>query len=251
MIQELLCAGTGPEPCRGRAESGKRTSTARRRWRRRNRRRRNRLRHAEAAPSIKPPPLAIRHCPSSGHATCAVFTITARGGGACSSSGSGGTAPIGSGRRAMSSMALKNSPLHAGPGGRSSVSGATATVFGATGFIGKYVVNELARNGTQVRCASVLGCWAAVVVAMCVCWGRAVIGLGAAALSLLHQRHQQRVACCSGIHPKHTKTNRTKPRAARSSAPTARSRRPPCRCARWGTSARWSSSRTGAWGMTR
>jgi NADH dehydrogenase (ubiquinone) 1 alpha subcomplex subunit 9 len=27
-----------------------------------------------------------------------------------------------------------------------------ATVFGATGFVGKYVVNELARRGTQVVC---------------------------------------------------------------------------------------------------
>jgi hypothetical protein len=33
----------------------------------------------------------------------------------------------------MSTFALKNTPLRAGPGGRSSVSGATATVFGATG----------------------------------------------------------------------------------------------------------------------
>lgn len=40
--------------------------------------------------------------------------------------------------------------VRAGTGGRSSVSGITATVFGANGFIGSYVVNELARRGCQV-----------------------------------------------------------------------------------------------------
>ncbi|KAI9013222.1 hypothetical protein BC832DRAFT_590177 [Gaertneriomyces semiglobifer] len=37
-----------------------------------------------------------------------------------------------------------------GPGGRSSVSGHTATVFGCTGFLGRYVVNNLGKKGTQV-----------------------------------------------------------------------------------------------------
>lgn len=37
-----------------------------------------------------------------------------------------------------------------GQGGRSSVSGVCATVFGATGFLGRYVVNELGRVGSQV-----------------------------------------------------------------------------------------------------
>eukprot|EP00775_Hariotina_reticulata_P001530 gene1530-1868_t len=41
-----------------------------------------------------------------------------------------------------------------GPGNRSSVNGGVATVFGATGFVGRYVVNELARRGTQVGTAS-------------------------------------------------------------------------------------------------
>ncbi|KXZ51581.1 hypothetical protein GPECTOR_12g544 [Gonium pectorale] len=39
-----------------------------------------------------------------------------------------------------------------GPGGRSSVSGMVATVFGANGFVGSYIVNELARRGSQVVC---------------------------------------------------------------------------------------------------
>ena len=36
------------------------------------------------------------------------------------------------------------------PGGRQSVSGVVATVFGSTGFIGRYVVNHLGRIGSQV-----------------------------------------------------------------------------------------------------
>jgi NADH dehydrogenase (ubiquinone) 1 alpha subcomplex subunit 9 len=52
------------------------------------------------------------------------------------------------------SLALKPNPsgVRGGPGNRSSVSGATATVFGATGFLGKHVVHELAKHGTQVVC---------------------------------------------------------------------------------------------------
>lgn len=37
-----------------------------------------------------------------------------------------------------------------GPGGRSSISGINATVFGATGFIGPYVVNRLGQVGSSV-----------------------------------------------------------------------------------------------------
>mmetsp|Transcript_7135 Transcript_7135/g.21767 ORF Transcript_7135/g.21767 Transcript_7135/m.21767 type:complete len:371 (+) Transcript_7135:178-1290(+) len=39
-----------------------------------------------------------------------------------------------------------------GSGGRSSVSGIVATVFGCTGFIGHYAVNQLGRIGSQVIC---------------------------------------------------------------------------------------------------
>ncbi|KAI8923553.1 hypothetical protein BC831DRAFT_403614 [Entophlyctis helioformis] len=37
-----------------------------------------------------------------------------------------------------------------GPGGRSSATGHTATVFGATGFLGRYLVNNLGKKGTSV-----------------------------------------------------------------------------------------------------
>ena len=45
---------------------------------------------------------------------------------------------------------LNNAPpfgMSYGPGGRSSNSGLTATVFGATGFVGKYFVDELGSAG--------------------------------------------------------------------------------------------------------
>lgn len=47
-------------------------------------------------------------------------------------------------KRQMSSSAFRVD------GGRSSVSGVTATVFGCTGFLGRYVVNKLGRVGTTV-----------------------------------------------------------------------------------------------------
>ncbi|KFO20235.1 NADH dehydrogenase [ubiquinone] 1 alpha subcomplex subunit 9, mitochondrial [Fukomys damarensis] len=45
---------------------------------------------------------------------------------------------------------LHHAVLPHGKGGRSSVSGVVATVFGATGFLGRYVVNRLGRMGSQV-----------------------------------------------------------------------------------------------------
>lgn len=37
-----------------------------------------------------------------------------------------------------------------GTGGRSSFNGIVATVFGCTGFVGRYVCNKLGKIGTQV-----------------------------------------------------------------------------------------------------
>jgi len=48
---------------------------------------------------------------------------------------------------------IKNPSLAAlkrGTGGRSSFNGIVATVFGATGFVGRYVCNRLGKAGTQV-----------------------------------------------------------------------------------------------------
>jgi hypothetical protein len=48
---------------------------------------------------------------------------------------------------------IKNPSLSAlkrGTGGRSSFNGIVATVFGSTGFVGRYVCNRLGKLGTQV-----------------------------------------------------------------------------------------------------
>jgi hypothetical protein len=56
-----------------------------------------------------------------------------------------------------------------GPGNRSSVTGAVATVFGATGFVGHYVVNALAKQGTQVGEGVLVSVCVRVVTAQAVC----------------------------------------------------------------------------------
>ncbi|KAI0250957.1 NAD(P)-binding protein [Lactifluus subvellereus] len=57
------------------------------------------------------------------------------------------------GRRAVHDLlALPDKPsiISYGPAGRSAVTGHVATVFGCTGFLGRYLVSKLAKAGTQV-----------------------------------------------------------------------------------------------------
>ncbi|KAK0650292.1 NADH-ubiquinone oxidoreductase 40 kDa subunit [Lasiodiplodia hormozganensis] len=55
-------------------------------------------------------------------------------------------------RRQVHDVAITRTgkPIIRIPGGRSSLGGHTATVFGATGFLGRYIVNRLARQGVTV-----------------------------------------------------------------------------------------------------
>ncbi|KAK9841575.1 hypothetical protein WJX74_008180 [Apatococcus lobatus] len=52
-------------------------------------------------------------------------------------------------QRNLEGLALINKGTKAGPGGRSSISGVTATIFGCSGFLGRYLTNYLARAGSQ------------------------------------------------------------------------------------------------------
>ena len=52
----------------------------------------------------------------------------------------------------MGQLALRTGTIKAGSSGRQGVSGVTATVFGATGFLGRYVVAAIGEKGGRVVC---------------------------------------------------------------------------------------------------
>jgi NADH dehydrogenase (ubiquinone) 1 alpha subcomplex subunit 9 len=52
----------------------------------------------------------------------------------------------------MSQLALRTDTLKAGSTGRQGVSGVIATVFGATGFLGRYTVSNIGEEGGRVIC---------------------------------------------------------------------------------------------------
>ncbi|OBT90831.1 NADH-ubiquinone oxidoreductase 40 kDa subunit, mitochondrial [Pseudogymnoascus sp. 03VT05] len=60
------------------------------------------------------------------------------------------TSPIASRNVSDISITRTGKPIVKVQGGRSSLGGHTATVFGATGFLGRYIVNRLARQGCTV-----------------------------------------------------------------------------------------------------
>lgn len=60
-------------------------------------------------------------------------------------------AAVGASRAYSSDLAIRGiDALKSGPGGRSSVSGLTATVFGCSGFLGRYVAQALGSSGSQL-----------------------------------------------------------------------------------------------------
>lgn len=55
-------------------------------------------------------------------------------------------------KRNVGQLALRNTALKSGSGGRQSVSGVVATVFGCTGFLGRYVVSSIGEAGGRAVC---------------------------------------------------------------------------------------------------
>ncbi|OQD74498.1 hypothetical protein PENDEC_c010G04626 [Penicillium decumbens] len=64
-------------------------------------------------------------------------------------------------RRSLQDVAISRTghPILKVQGGRSSLGGHTATVFGATGFLGRYIVNNLAKQGCNVVVPYREECW--------------------------------------------------------------------------------------------
>lgn len=102
--------------------------------------------------------VAIFRYPSSTSSTLAMFAAPTRTAARIASAPTARVVQPGqsAGSRGYHDLVIKRKTgqalVKAGPfgGGRSSVSGHVATVFGCTGFLGRYLVNRLGRKGTQV-----------------------------------------------------------------------------------------------------
>ncbi|KAK8221985.1 Protein-lysine N-methyltransferase efm5 [Zalaria obscura] len=106
--------------------------------------------HCKTAPPRTPAHLHSTTMSQLGSQTLALHRQLCRSG--TSLAAAGPRAISRTSRRSVQDIAITRTgkPIIRTVGGRSSLGGHTATVFGATGFLGRYIVNRLARSGCTV-----------------------------------------------------------------------------------------------------